>query len=195
MGRKCDENEIDQIMEAVDDDGSGSISFDEFKLIASEKIEGDSMYDTDEIHTIFKFFDRNSDGLITFDELYHVLNTQMGLGFPKKDVEQMLQYCDLTGDTNSINFDEFYTLLTTKELKTPRYMRIQNEKEKKSKRALWGRFTKKERKRPRPKTVPSQHSQTAPQPTKPSAQPKKASHSSFFLTQVPIAEEDTLHSR
>lgn len=186
MGRKCDEEELDQIMATVDTDGSGTIDYEEFKSIACEKIEGDQQYDKEEALTLFQYFDLDGDGFISFDELYYVLNIKMSLGFSKRNVEDMIKYCDLTGD-ELITFDEFFSLLSTKDARTPRYMRIHNEKEKKSKQALWGRFSISKTKTN--KSTPKSNKTIVEEKPKEVIQEQKRKISSFFLTEVSNSED------
>ena len=67
VGAHPSQQELDQMIGEVDDDGSGSIEFPEFLIMFIKK-----MKDTDvkkEIEEAFRLFDRHGNGKIKVDEL------------------------------------------------------------------------------------------------------------------------------
>lgn len=121
-------------MRVFDVDGSGTIDFDAFKKLASDKLEGEQSLDENEVRDLFNFFDVNNDGLLTHDELYHVLNKKMKLGLSRRYVDDMVKYCDPMG-RGGITFEDFFHLLATKEDATPRNAPLETSKTSRSTRS------------------------------------------------------------
>lgn len=61
-----DEKKMEEILEALDQDGSGNIDFSEFMTAA---INRDKLLKKDNLLKAFKIFDQNGDGILTQDEL------------------------------------------------------------------------------------------------------------------------------
>lgn len=112
----------------VDQDGNGTIEFNEFLQMMSKKMkDGDS---EDELREAFRVFDKNNDGLISSNELRHVM-TSLGERLSEEEVDDMIKEADLDGD-GQVNYEgeeneflfttnyyfvlltEFVTILTAK---------------------------------------------------------------------------------
>jgi Ca2+-binding EF-hand superfamily protein len=63
----------------------------------------------DTLSDAFKLFDRDNNGLITPEELFHVLKN-LGENITKEDIEDMIRMIDADGDM-AINYDEFIKLM------------------------------------------------------------------------------------
>ncbi|KAJ8923113.1 hypothetical protein NQ315_001666 [Exocentrus adspersus] len=110
--KKNQENqtELRDMVNEVDQDGNGTIEFNEFLQMMSKK-----MKDADgeeELREAFRVFDKNNDGLISSTELRHVM-TSLGERLSEEEVEDMIKEADLDGD-GQVNYEEFVTILTAK---------------------------------------------------------------------------------
>lgn len=89
------ETDLRGMVKEVDQDGNGSIEFDEFLLMMARKLK--AIDGEEEMHHAFKVFDKNSDGFITFDELKHVM-CSIGERLTDEEIEDMIKEADLNGD-------------------------------------------------------------------------------------------------
>jgi calmodulin len=83
------------MVKEVDQDGNGSIEFNEFILMMARKLKASD--GEEEMHHAFKVFDKNGDGFITFDELKRVMNC-IGERLTDEEIEDMIKEADLNGD-------------------------------------------------------------------------------------------------
>ena len=91
-----------------DNNGVGGIDFNEF--IAMMTRQGSDV--EEDIAQSFKVFDRDSDGLITKEELMITMNN-LGEPLSEEEVITMIEEADLDGD-GKINFVEFQKLMENK---------------------------------------------------------------------------------
>ena len=107
MDKEDAEKETDQLMQALDTDGSGFIEFEEF-LRASAKKE---FYVTREkVQMIFDLIDLDRNGKITMNEMKSFFKGGEGMNLDDSIWEQLISQGDSDGD-GIISFDEFYALL------------------------------------------------------------------------------------
>lgn len=107
LGQRPSETELKNMVTMVDQDGNGTIEFNEFLHMMSKK-----MKETDkeeELKEAFRVFDRNGDGFISAPELRLVM-TNLGEKLTDEEVEDMIKEADLDGD-GLVNYDEFVTVL------------------------------------------------------------------------------------
>ncbi|KAJ6218910.1 hypothetical protein RDWZM_004722 [Blomia tropicalis] len=107
LGQRPTETELKNMVTMVDQDGNGTIEFNEFLHMMSKK-----MKETDkeeELKEAFRVFDRNGDGFISAPELRLVM-TNLGEKLTDEEVEDMIKEADLDGD-GLVNYDEFVTVL------------------------------------------------------------------------------------
>ena len=90
------------------DDKNGGIDFNEF--IAMMTRQGSDV--EEDIAHSFRVFDRDSDGLITKEELMITMNN-LGEPLSEEEVITMIEEADLDGD-GKINFVEFQKLMENK---------------------------------------------------------------------------------
>ena len=94
----------------VDVDGNGTIDFPEFLTMMARKLK-----DVDaeaEIREAFKVFDKDGNGLISANELRHVM-TSLGEKLTDEEVDEMMREADIDGD-GFVNYEEFVKMMTTK---------------------------------------------------------------------------------
>ncbi|XP_074604479.1 calmodulin-like [Brevipalpus obovatus] len=107
LGQRATDTELKNMVTLVDQDGNGTIEFNEFLHMMSKK-----MKETDkeeELREAFRVFDRNGDGYIEASELRHVM-TNLGEKLTDEEVEDMIKEADLDGD-GLVNYDEFVSVL------------------------------------------------------------------------------------
>ncbi|XP_047503285.1 calmodulin-like isoform X1 [Pieris napi] len=110
LGQRPSETELRDMVKEVDQDGNGTIEFNEFLQMMSKKMRGGD--GEDELREAFRVFDKNNDGLISSVELRHVM-TNLGERLSEEEVDDMIREADLDGD-GMVNYDEFVTILTSK---------------------------------------------------------------------------------
>ncbi|XP_038220730.1 calmodulin-A-like isoform X2 [Zerene cesonia] len=110
LGQRPTETELRDMVKEVDQDGNGTIEFNEFLQMMSKKMRGAD--GEDELREAFRVFDKNNDGLISSVELRHVM-TNLGERLSEEEVDDMIREADLDGD-GMVNYDEFVTILTSK---------------------------------------------------------------------------------
>nr|UYM80474.1 calmodulin-like protein 3 [Phoronopsis harmeri] len=110
LGQNPTQAELNDMVNEVDQDGSGTIDFPEFLTMMSRK-----MHDTDteeEIKEAFKVFDKDGNGFISAAELRHVM-TNLGEKLTDEEVNEMIREADVDGD-GQINYEEFVRMMMTK---------------------------------------------------------------------------------
>ena len=107
LGQNPSFQEINQMIEEVDEDKNGEITFLEFLgLLARRMKEADP---EDELLEAFKVFDRDGNGKISAHELRYVL-LKSGENFTEQDIEDLIHEADVDGD-GSIDYQEFVKIM------------------------------------------------------------------------------------
>ena len=110
LGQNPTENELQEMINEVDADKSGSIEFTEFLNLMAKK-----MKDTDteeELYEAFKVFDKDGNGFISCLELKHVM-TNLGEKLTEEEIDEMVKEADFDGD-GQINYKEFVRMIMAK---------------------------------------------------------------------------------
>lgn len=107
LGQRPTEVELRNMVHMVDQDGNGTIEFDEFLIMMSRKLK-DSDGDA-ELREAFRVFDKNGDGFISPTELQHVM-TNLGEKLTEEEVDDMIREADVDGD-GLVNYDEFVLII------------------------------------------------------------------------------------
>jgi len=107
-GLKDIPQDLQEILEDVDSDGSGVIDYTEFLAATLSK----HMYQKEEVcWQAFRIFDKNQDGKITQEELAAVLKSDEVAGIAGVDaIAAMMQEIDQNGD-GIIDFEEFMQMM------------------------------------------------------------------------------------
>ena len=95
------------MMKKVDKDGSGSIEFDEFLQLMSEKIS--ERNPLEELKKVFRIYDEDDSGTINFDNLKKVA-LELNEPLTDDEIRDMIKEADKDGD-GEVNLDEFLTLM------------------------------------------------------------------------------------
>ena len=107
LGENPTDADLQDMINDVDQDGSGSIEFPELLTMMAKKISELEM--EDEIREAFRVFDRDGNGFITRHEL-RVVMMNMGERISDEECEQLVDEADIDGD-GQINYEEFYLMM------------------------------------------------------------------------------------
>ena len=95
----------------IDQDGNGCISFNEFVYLMTKNVHEDGDIE-EEIREAFRVFDKEGHGFITVPDLCQVLTT-LGDKLTEEESEELIAEADIDGDGN-VNYEEFVTMLLHK---------------------------------------------------------------------------------
>ena len=110
LGANPTKEELQQIINEVDREGSGKIEFKEFFDVFSKR-----MNDPDTENVLieaFKIFDKDGNGVISSKELRNVMQV-LGESLSEEECEEMIKEADIDGD-GYINYDEFVNFVMSK---------------------------------------------------------------------------------
>eukprot|EP00095_Tigriopus_kingsejongensis_P012297 snap_masked-scaffold324_size206069-processed-gene-1.14 protein:Tk12297 transcript:snap_masked-scaffold324_size206069-processed-gene-1.14-mRNA-1 annotation:"PREDICTED: calmodulin-like" len=108
LGQNPDEEEIEEMVDEADEDGSGSINFPEFIGLMMKKQQGGQT--KDEIKQAFRVFDKDGNGYVSSTELKFVMS-RLGVNFTDDELQEMVLEADIDGD-GQVCFEEFYNMMT-----------------------------------------------------------------------------------
>ncbi|CAH0692018.1 unnamed protein product [Spodoptera exigua] len=92
LGQRPSETELRDMVKEVDQDGNGTIEFNEFLQMMSKKMRGSD--GEDELREAFRVFDKNNDGLISSVELRHVM-TNLGERLSEEEETYVRMFLDM----------------------------------------------------------------------------------------------------
>ncbi|XP_023187025.1 troponin C, slow skeletal and cardiac muscles isoform X1 [Xiphophorus maculatus] len=106
LGQNPTPEELQEMIDEVDEDGSGTVDFDEFLVMMVRCMKDDSKGKTEEeLAELFRMFDKNADGYIDLDELKMMLEST-GEVITEDDIEELMKDGDKNND-GKIDYDEF----------------------------------------------------------------------------------------
>merc|ERR1712227_975489 len=108
FGQNPSEAAIQDMVNAVDKDGTGSIDFPEFLMMMA--LKADSENAEDEIREAFQVFDGDGNGYINRQELTLVMSN-LGEKLTTTEIQGMIDEADIDGD-GQINYEEFYNMMS-----------------------------------------------------------------------------------
>jgi len=110
LGQNPSREELDEIIEEVDEDGSGSIDFEEFLVMMVRLLKEDQAGKSEEeLGECFRVFDKNGDGMIDRDE-FAVIIRSTGEQVTEDEIDELLRDGDKNGD-GALDFDEFLKMM------------------------------------------------------------------------------------
>ena len=107
IGQNPTDAEVQDMINEVDFDGTGSIEFPAFLTMMAKKIS--NLNAEDEIREAFQLFDLDGNGYITRLELKLVM-MNLGEKLTDDECDQLVDEADIDGD-GQINYEEFYFLM------------------------------------------------------------------------------------
>ncbi|NP_001079723.1 troponin C1, slow skeletal and cardiac typeS homeolog [Xenopus laevis] len=106
LGQSPTPEELQESIDEVDEDGSGTVDFDEFLVMMVRCMKDDSKGKSEEeLSDLFRMFDINADGYIDLDELKEMLEAT-GETITEDDIEELMRDGDKNND-GRIDYDEF----------------------------------------------------------------------------------------
>ena len=103
LGNNPTQEELEELIDDADRDGSGSVDFREFvELMIKREAEKETI---DDLKQVFRVFDKDGNGYVSTSEIKFVLNS-VGLHFSDEEILEMVQEADIDGDQH-VSFDEF----------------------------------------------------------------------------------------
>lgn len=106
FGSKISESEVRQLMDAADVDGNGTIDYLEF---ITATMHMNRMEREDHLYTAFQYFDKDSSGYITKEELEQALKNY-GMG-DHETIKDIIDEVDTDND-GRIDYDEFVAMMS-----------------------------------------------------------------------------------
>ncbi|OCT60506.1 hypothetical protein XELAEV_18046533mg [Xenopus laevis] len=104
LGQTPTKEELDAIIEEVDEDGSGTIDFEEFLVMMVRQMKEDAQGKSEEeLAECFRIFDKNADGYIDGEELAEILRSS-GESITDEEIEELMKDGDKNND-GKIDFD------------------------------------------------------------------------------------------
>uniref|UniRef100_A0A8D3DH55 Troponin C, slow skeletal and cardiac muscles n=1 Tax=Scophthalmus maximus TaxID=52904 RepID=A0A8D3DH55_SCOMX len=104
LGQNPTPEELQEMIDEVDEDGSGTVDFDEFLVMMVRCMKDDSKGKTEEeLAELFRMFDKNADGYIDLDELKMMLEST-GEAITEDDIEELMKDGDKNND-GKIDYD------------------------------------------------------------------------------------------
>lgn len=107
LGQNPSDDELKNIVDEIDQDGSGTIDFKEFLNMMAKKIQELSM--EDDLIEAFRYFDMDGKGLISTIELKHVLSNS-GEKLSEDEIDDIIREVDTDCD-GYIDYKEFVRIL------------------------------------------------------------------------------------
>ena len=110
LGKNPTESQLNQIIGNIAKNGSKQIGFDDFVVLMEQKNkENDPEI---EIINMFQIFNKENNGLISNEELFHIIRT-FGETLTDEEIREIITEADVDGD-GYINYEEFVRMMTTK---------------------------------------------------------------------------------
>ena len=110
LGKNPTESQLNQIIGNIAKNGSKQIGFDDFvELMEQKNKENDPEI---EIINMFQIFNKENNGLISNEELFHIIRT-FGETLTDEEIREIITEADVDGD-GYINYEEFVRMMITK---------------------------------------------------------------------------------
>ncbi|XP_066154123.1 troponin C, isoallergen Bla g 6.0101-like isoform X1 [Euwallacea fornicatus] len=112
LGTQLLNDELEGIIEEIDEDGNGEVSFEEFANLAARFLIEEEE-DTDAIQTelkgAFRMYDREGNGFITIEVLREILQ-ELDEKLTDDDLDSMIDEIDTDG-SGTVDWDEFKAVM------------------------------------------------------------------------------------
>jgi calmodulin len=108
LGHNLKPEQLEECIEAVDGDGSGTVDFEEFLALMAKKTK--EAEDEQELREAFRVFDKNNRGVIDVSDLKLIFQT-LDPDMPDEEVDQIINEVDEDG-SGTVDFEEFMKLMS-----------------------------------------------------------------------------------
>jgi calmodulin len=106
LGQNPTEEELEDMIREVDNDGSGAIDFQEFLALMSRQVNDEEI--EADLKEVFSFFDHDNDGQITRDELKRGLYEITHEKLTDEEVDEIIFESKLDEDSDGkLSYEEF----------------------------------------------------------------------------------------
>jgi len=110
-GVRISEEELEEIILEVDDDGSGLLEFEEFAQLAAKfLLEEDLTELKKELREAFRIYDKEGVGYITNDVFVEILR-ELDPKLTQENLDDIIQEIDEDG-SGTVDFEEFMAMMT-----------------------------------------------------------------------------------
>ncbi|XP_053625969.1 troponin C, isoallergen Bla g 6.0101-like [Plodia interpunctella] len=113
LGHELDEGTLKEIIDEIDQDGSGELEFPEFCQLASKFLteeEEDDEAMVQELREAFRLYDKEGNGYITTDVLKEIFR-ELDNTITADDLDTMIDEIDSDG-SGTVDFEEFLEVMT-----------------------------------------------------------------------------------
>jgi len=111
LGQTFEENDLQNLIDEVDADGSGQLEFDEFlALCARFLVEEDAEAMQQELREAFRLYDKEGNGYIKTSDLRDILRA-LDDKLTEDELDEMITEIDTDG-SGTVDFDEFMEMMT-----------------------------------------------------------------------------------
>lgn len=110
LGMNASKDEMEAMVNEIDSQGTGEISFRDFVKVMSKKVTPD--YTPEQVVSAFKKFanKKTPNGYITKEDLVHVLSSYEGK-MPEEDARELVEKIDCDPKTGLINYVEYVNMM------------------------------------------------------------------------------------
>lgn len=111
MGFRPSKEELKEILEEIDEDGSGEIEFEEFCQLCAKFLieEPDEETMKAELKEAFRVYDKEANGFITTDQLREIIS-ELDQRLTSEDLDGIIEEIDEDG-SGTMDFDEFCAMM------------------------------------------------------------------------------------
>lgn len=111
MGFRPSKEELKEILEEIDEDGSGEIEFEEFCQLCAKFLieEPDEETMKHELKEAFRVYDKEANGFITTDTLREIIS-ELDTRLTAEDLDGIIEEIDEDG-SGTMDFDEFCAMM------------------------------------------------------------------------------------
>ncbi len=110
LGLDPSEADLKHMLKDVDAGGNGTIEFPEFLSLLT--IKAKDKIEQAEILEAFRVFDRNKDGFITANEIYHIMGN-LGEKLSREEVAEMMREAS-AGTEGKLQYQQFVAMMNSK---------------------------------------------------------------------------------
>jgi Ca2+-binding EF-hand superfamily protein len=113
MGFRPTEEELAELIEEIDEDGSGAIEFAEFAQLCAKFLVEDPDPETmrAELKTAFRLFDKDGSGFITMVQFRNII-AEVDPKLTESDLDAIIEEIDEDG-SGTMDFEEFCEMMMT----------------------------------------------------------------------------------